>query len=400
MTDSQHNARAQSQATGIPQKRTHAGSGTNLRLGWPLGGVWRRLTWGRTVSSPSPKRKSLVDRAGEPYKPQIPAPGTGLTRAAMGGIKGSSIASLASTNIPLPGPSRQIPASSFAKSVGPASRTAGPTRAPTSMGFTQSTSTRPRGLPHTRPATAMANRKTDPEAGQLSQQKGMEIVPFFQEHPPRKSKSRIPVPQRTQPALQPRQGNRDISGLSRQFQAMSLDDQPSHHDGFSGSQAVSKTTSTTSKQLIPATSQSDVQSGSIALAKVPPDEAARLNPFRPATPQGTLAPPPSTPSQIMFNEALGTVRTLLQSPLKQHSLPTKSSSPKNLSKHSNLTSFTGWDVDGRLNEFESQFKVMKEAFEGTVTDRKAMEAAIDLAKNRGRCPQVVVGTLNGALTAV
>lgn len=45
--------------------------------------------------------------------------------------------------------------------------------------------------------------------------------------------------------------------------------------------------------------------------------------------------------------------------------------------------YAGWDVDGRLNEFESQFKVMKEAFEGTVTDRKAMEEAIDLAKNRG-----------------
>ncbi|KAJ4302063.1 kinesin-like nuclear fusion protein [Collariella sp. IMI 366227] len=42
----------------------------------------------------------------------------------------------------------------------------------------------------------------------------------------------------------------------------------------------------------------------------------------------------------------------------------------------------GWDVDGRLNEFETQFKVMKEAFEGTMTDRKAMEEAIDLAKNR------------------
>ncbi|KAL2132240.1 hypothetical protein VTI74DRAFT_4063 [Chaetomium olivicolor] len=42
----------------------------------------------------------------------------------------------------------------------------------------------------------------------------------------------------------------------------------------------------------------------------------------------------------------------------------------------------GWDVDGRLNAFESQFKVMKEAFEGTITDRKAMEEAINLAKNR------------------
>ncbi|KAL2268502.1 hypothetical protein VTJ83DRAFT_3348 [Remersonia thermophila] len=42
----------------------------------------------------------------------------------------------------------------------------------------------------------------------------------------------------------------------------------------------------------------------------------------------------------------------------------------------------GWDVDGRLSEFESQFKVMKEAFEGTMTDRKALEEAIDIAKSR------------------
>ena len=74
------------------------------------------------------------------------------------------------------------------------------------------------------------------------------------------------------------------------------------------------------------------------------------------------------------------------------SSPTKPSSPIKLdflTKDSNVMSFTGWDVDGRLNEFESQFKVMKEAFEGTVTDRKAMEEAIDLAKNRGMCLEVV-----------
>jgi kinesin family protein C1 len=68
--------------------------------------------------------------------------------------------------------------------------------------------------------------------------------------------------------------------------------------------------------------------------------------------------------------------------------PTKSCSPTKssfLTKDSSLTNFAGWDVDGRLSEFESQFKIMKEAFEGTMTDRKALEEAIDLAKNRGRC---------------
>ncbi|SPQ21317.1 3ccc3bec-0e3b-46dc-847a-91cf48cb2b79 [Thermothielavioides terrestris] len=65
--------------------------------------------------------------------------------------------------------------------------------------------------------------------------------------------------------------------------------------------------------------------------------------------------------------------------------PTKSCSPTKssfLTKDSSLTNFAGWDVDGRLSEFESQFKIMKEAFEGTMTDRKALEEAIDLAKNR------------------
>ncbi|KAK4159122.1 putative kinesin-like protein [Cladorrhinum sp. PSN259] len=42
----------------------------------------------------------------------------------------------------------------------------------------------------------------------------------------------------------------------------------------------------------------------------------------------------------------------------------------------------GWDVDGRLNEFETQFKVMKEAFDSTITDRKAWEESMELAKNK------------------
>lgn len=67
--------------------------------------------------------------------------------------------------------------------------------------------------------------------------------------------------------------------------------------------------------------------------------------------------------------------------------PTKSCSPTKLSyltKDSNLTNFVGWDVDGRLNEFESQFKVMKEAFDVSLADKRTLEEVIELAKNRGR----------------
>ncbi|KAK2069441.1 hypothetical protein P8C59_004023 [Phyllachora maydis] len=41
-----------------------------------------------------------------------------------------------------------------------------------------------------------------------------------------------------------------------------------------------------------------------------------------------------------------------------------------------------WDIDSRLHGIENQFKVMKEAMDGTLTDRKALEEAVELAKTR------------------
>ncbi|KAL2152340.1 hypothetical protein VTH82DRAFT_5524 [Thermothelomyces myriococcoides] len=189
ITDSQHNARSQ-QPTGIPQKRTHKGS----------------------ISYPDQKRKTLAERAGEPIKSGIPSVAAGLTRAATS-VKGVSIASLSAGSSAAT--SRYAQTNNFAKSVGPGAHPPVTARAPTSMGFAQSTTTRPRGLTRPRPATAMANRELEEE------------------------------------------------------------DEP--------------------------------------------------------------------------------IRT----------------------KHKK-----GWDVDGRLSEFETQFKVMKETFEGTISDRKVLEEAIELAKNR------------------
>lgn len=42
----------------------------------------------------------------------------------------------------------------------------------------------------------------------------------------------------------------------------------------------------------------------------------------------------------------------------------------------------GWDVDERLDGIESQFRVMKEAMATTLTDRKTMEEAVEIAKAR------------------
>ncbi|KAK5660167.1 hypothetical protein OQA88_13636 [Cercophora sp. LCS_1] len=42
----------------------------------------------------------------------------------------------------------------------------------------------------------------------------------------------------------------------------------------------------------------------------------------------------------------------------------------------------GWDVDERLNEVESQFKLMRDAMNTSLTDRKTLEDAVELAKTR------------------
>ncbi|KXX81490.1 Kinesin-like protein klpA [Madurella mycetomatis] len=130
---------------------------------------------GHTTGMPEPKRKTLAERAGEPNgtRSHHPSAAPGLPRPASG-IKGTSIAAL-SSGIPPPTASRHAPTSSFAKSVGPGGRAAPSVRAPTSMGFTQSTNGRPRGPSRPRPATAIGNREKEDEAGPTKQQKGWDV---------------------------------------------------------------------------------------------------------------------------------------------------------------------------------------------------------------------------------
>jgi kinesin family protein C1 len=226
---------------------------------------------------------------------------------------------------------------------------------------------------------AMANREPEVDPGQTNQKKGTNTPFPFQQRRLRYQKSRDAI--RQQPvASHTRQASRDISGLSKRFETLSLGDQP--NDMSNGGRVVSKQ----QHQPLSRPSQSDVQTENTTPSKVHQEEAARINPLRPADSQGTSAPMPTTPPQIKilnaaFNTVMGTAQRLIRTP---HS-PTKSCSSaiRYLNKDSNVTSFTGWDVDGRLDEFESQFKVMKETFEGTMTDRKVLEEAIDLAKNRG-----------------
>jgi kinesin family protein C1 len=234
----------------------------------------------------------------------------------------------------------------------------------------------------------MANREIENEPESVNQKKGMQI-PVFSKPRLRNPSLRQTLPQ--QPgASQPQQQRRDISTLSRQLKDLSLNDKPNKN--AKGGQVVSNQ----SQQPPSLPSQSEAET-EIITPTLQQDEAARGNPLGPADSQSAPAPVPATPPESRkFNEAMDTVRKGLQSPCKAPLSPFKSScsptKPSFLSKESSVTSFTGWDVDGRLNEFESQFKVMKETFEGTMTDRKVLEEAIDMAKNRGIYHQAA-GTL-------
>lgn len=111
---------------------------------------------------------------------------------------------------------------------------------------------------------------------------------------------------------------------------------------------------------------------------------------QPEDSEASMLAPPTTPRshstqevQQMF-ENFGV--SLLASTRKYTGSPFKSPSKVRsfLTKDSNTRAFTAWDMDERLIEVEAQFKAMKEVMNVSLSDKKAMEEVIEMAKTRGR----------------
>jgi kinesin family member C1 len=105
--------------------------------------------------------------------------------------------------------------------------------------------------------------------------------------------------------------------------------------------------------------------------------------------RASIMAPPKTPpdsAQHAMDMLDKFEETLLASTRKCPESPSKSASKAMafLTKDSNLTSFTAWDMDDRLVEMEAQFKAMKDVMNVSLTDKKAMEEVIAMAKTRGR----------------
>ncbi|KAK0727447.1 hypothetical protein B0T26DRAFT_137085 [Lasiosphaeria miniovina] len=168
ITDSQSNSRVHTSTMPPPQQ-----------------GIKRAYTGNMSQPDRDPKRKTLMEMAGEPTgasRPQLPSAPPASARI---GLKGNTIANLSNANVKPPVSAtgivlpRQISSASaslrpttvgnFTKSMGPGSRP--PSRPPTSMGFSQSQSinARQRGNTRSRPATAMGNNVIDFE-GESTQQ--------------------------------------------------------------------------------------------------------------------------------------------------------------------------------------------------------------------------------------
>ena len=176
-----------------------------------------------------------------------------------------------------------------------------------------------------------------------------------------------------------REVSTDLFGLSKQLQQLSIDDKAKriHERG----QVIFQRQTQPGLKLFSAAEAHLMAHGKSK------EQSRDASVFEDSTTPAATPPPRSKDIEAR----MGMVETALKS-LRQHpSSPLKSCSPSKpvfLTKDSNLTSYTGFDVNGRLDEVESQFKLMQEAMNVSLTDRKTLEDAVDLAKTRGRFPCV------------
>jgi len=263
----------------------------------------------------------------------------------------------------------------------------------TSMSFSQSTYGRQRAGTRSRPATAMGDHAAESDGGQGQQQpNGTKFSPSslasLRRHRIRTSISFESFASHTQ-------RSRDVSGLNKSMSKLSLSD--AAKKVADGGQVTTKR----ERQIVLPQRSVDVKVETVVGRPGQREQAAGhyirpANPLWPKTPTRTKdGPQPETPCPKRTDEAVqlqvDRLETAIKSARKPLASPMKSPSPTKLSfltKDSNLTSFTGWDVDERLDGIESQFKVMKEAMATSLTDRKTMEEAVEMAKTRGRFPSL------------
>ncbi|KAK2038598.1 kinesin motor domain-containing protein [Colletotrichum somersetense] len=272
--------------------------------------------------------------------------------------------------------SRYNTGGSFSASVGPR----GHERSKSSLAHSKSVHGQPltrNTNPHARPRTAYGHRSEEEFDGPIEQQHGTALhsqrlkFPRPFDFQPTKIRLANPTSQMN--------SQREVS-LSSQFGALSIKDDTSitstqNEDQvvFSRANSVSSmSTSTSTAQVITRASRRPV----MGAPELSPKKRQASHMTDPATP----SPDPKRARAMMdvLEESFNMM-------IKDSISPARSPSPSRqnfLTKDSNLTQFTGWDVEDRLGGMEAQFKQVKETMDVMVSDKQLMDERVEMYKKR------------------
>ncbi|KAL2279946.1 hypothetical protein FJTKL_13087 [Diaporthe vaccinii] len=290
--------------------------------------------------------------------------------------------------------SSRLPPNSFAQSVGPNISRAGSMigRSQTSMSVHRSTDTRQRpNASRIRPQTSMTTHAVE-EDEQSPGKQNCTMLPISFRSSTQSAPNALPERRLRKAAsvqyMGPRASapGRDFS-ISTMMGKLSLNDERSNGILLTRDQAIS-----TKENCPPSPSslrQSDFPLGNVTLrpAQSRREDGTATPVTRPEDSRASIMAPPKTPPRSA-QHALDMLDkfedTLHASTRKCPESPSKSPSKARpfLTRDSNLTTFTAWDMDERLVEVEAQFKAMKEVMNVSLTDKKAMEEVIEMAKTR------------------
>ncbi|KAI9852272.1 MAG: kinesin-like nuclear fusion protein [Thelocarpon superellum] len=303
---------------------------------------------GSALPEPTPKRKTLVERAGDTAGLNLPPPSSvrpasaAVRAATLAGVRGTPFS--ASVSARAPGMSgRQMPSSSFSASIGPGSRVSSKSttsRPESASGQVHASQQRPMSL--SRPASAMEGGAGDAETSMVGKRKGMK--PFSSSfHGAVRTPSSCPRPRHKG------HDHRAAHGLARS----------------SSNSEASPSTAARALRDASRSKQRGVASRSISS---PSKIAAPSTPSTPSHIPKLIAPasPPLLPSH-----PLTPCKTSKQTPL-----------PKKLPFLTRDSNTQAWDTKGRLEDMEQAFFQLRDKMSDTTTERNGLEDTLEIYKAR------------------
>jgi kinesin family protein C1 len=279
--------------------------------------------------------------------------------------------------------SRNTSNSSFSSSVGPGGRPGSSygSRPQTAMSFNKSTTTRPVSISNSRPATSMELHSEEDDMPAQGRRKGMlpltSIPSFIQSSHGHSilSHKKLRAPQ-SMSSLHSSWSNRNMRdfSVSTAMSMLQIEENPRDDDESQEHQAISRSSHP------PSTPLQHKPSISTGLRNLRIDSTENAMVLFQAPGDSLVAP--KTPSHI---PVLSKSEAVIATPATPSRTPKLSpQKPQFLSKGSNITSFTAWDVRGRLEDMEALFLEMKDKFSGTETERNGLEEVVALYKARSR----------------